>query len=460
MTIVRIIGCAGLLLLVGEWVPALADGTWIELQALPEARQEFPAVLLEGKIYTAGGMMNFTATAVNRFESYDIRANRWQRLADLPLPVHHTAAATVGGKIYVLGGATGTSTPTNRVFAYDPEGNTWSEKARLPLATWAAAVTYQWRIYLFGGTSAPNFSSNPAVPHTQVYTPGTDSWSTNYAPLPLPRNHMAAVRIGTQVYVSPGRTANAADQADRRFHRYDLVRNVWTELAPLPEFYRSGSAMAQVYGTLYLFGGEGSGPVLDKVHAYDAASNAWRRVPDLPEGRHGMGAVTLGNVVCVPGGGFQNGIGPSARAFAFVVPQVGLLSFQRWAGGFFSAGDLESGPDDDFDGDGLSNFEEFALNLDPGVVAAPRQPRLRHTETNQFYLEYEQGQGRAMQWDLSISTDLKQWDLAEPGVDWAESATTDLGLGTERVAVKIFPGGRARLFVRLSPGLPKSPRIP
>jgi N-acetylneuraminic acid mutarotase len=453
MTIARIISCAGALLLVGDLMPALADGTWSELQGLPEARQEFPAVLLDGKIYTAGGMMNFTATAVNRFESYDIRSNRWQRLADLPLPVHHTAMATVGGKIYVLGGATGTSTPTNRVFAYDPEANAWSERARLLQATWAAAaVTYQERIYLFSGTAAPNFSSNPAVPHTQVYTPATDSWSTNYAPLPLPRNHMAAVRIGTHVYVSPGRTANAADQADRRFHRYDLVRNVWTELAPLPEFYRSGSALAQVYGTLYLIGGEGSGPVLNKVHAYDSTSNAWRRVPDLPEGRHGMGAVTVGNSIYVPGGGFQNGLGPSARIFAFTVPQVGLLSFERWAGGFFSSEDAESGPDDDFDGDGLTNFEEFALNLDPGVVSAPRPPRLRRTETNQFFLEYERGRGRAVRWDLLLSTDLTQWSLAEPAVDWAESATTDLGLGTERVAVEILPRSRDRLFVRLSPG--------
>ena len=34
----------------GESMLALADGTWGELQALPEARQEMPAVLLEGKI--------------------------------------------------------------------------------------------------------------------------------------------------------------------------------------------------------------------------------------------------------------------------------------------------------------------------------------------------------------------------------------------------------------------------
>src|SRR5688572_10879424 len=285
MTIVRIIGCAVALWLAGESMRAFADGTWSELQALPEARQEMPAVLLDGKIYTAGGMMDSTATAVNRCESYDIRSNRWQRLADLPLAVHHTAMAAVGGRIYVLGGATGTSTPSDRVFAYEPEANTWSEKARLPRATWAAAaVTYQERIYLFSGTAASSFSSNPGVPHTQVYTPGTDSWSTNYAPIPLPRNHMAAVRVGTQVYVSPGRSANAAEQADRRLHRYDLIRNVWTELMPLPEFFRSGSAMAQVHGTLYLIGGEGSGPVLNKVHAYDPGSNAWRRVPDLPEG--------------------------------------------------------------------------------------------------------------------------------------------------------------------------------
>ncbi len=281
MTTLRIIGgCAVALLFAGESMPALADGTWDELQALPEARQEFPAVLLDGKIYTAGGMMNFALTAVNRFESYDIRSNRWQRLADLPLAVHHTAMATVGGRIYVLGGATGTSTPSDRVFAYDPEANTWSERARLPQATWAAAaVTFQERIYLISGTSASNFSSNPNIPYVQVYTPGSNSWSTNYAPIPLPRNHMAAVRIGTQVYVSPGRTANATDQADRRFHRYDLARNAWTELAPLPEFFRSGSAMAQVHGTLYLIGGEGSGSVLNKVHAYDPGSNAWRRSP-------------------------------------------------------------------------------------------------------------------------------------------------------------------------------------
>ena len=50
-------------------MPVLADGTWGELQALPDARQEFPAVLLDGKIYGAGGMMNFALTAVNRFES-------------------------------------------------------------------------------------------------------------------------------------------------------------------------------------------------------------------------------------------------------------------------------------------------------------------------------------------------------------------------------------------------------
>jgi hypothetical protein len=265
---------------------------------------------------------------------------------------------------------------------------------------------------------------------------------------------MAAVRIGTQVYVSPGRTANPADLAERRFHRYDLVQNVWTELAPLPELYRSGSAMAQVYGTLYLIGGEGSGPVLNVVHAYDSVSNAWRRVPDLPEGRHGMGAVTVGNAIYVPGGGFQNGVAPSARVFAFTVPQIDPLSFERWARGFFSSGDPRSGLDDDFDGDGLTNFEEFALNLDPGVRAAPRQPRLRRTGTNQFFLEYERGRERAVRWDLLTTTDLTQWSLAEPAVDWAESATIDLGLGTERVEVEIFPRGRDRLFVRLRPGRP------
>jgi hypothetical protein len=213
--------------------------------------------------------------------------------------------------------------------------------------------------------------------------------------------------------------------------------------------------MAQVHGTLYFIGGEGSGPVLNKVHAYDPGSNAWRRVPDLPEGRHGMGAVTVENVIYVPGGGFQNGIGPSARVFAFVVPQADPLPFEMWALGFFSSADPARGPDDDFDGDGLTNFEEFALNLDPGVVSVTPRPRLRR-EANKIFLEYERGRGRAVQWDLLISTNLTEWNVAVLAVDWAQNGTTDLGLGTESVSVEVFPRGRDQLFLRFKPTLSKS----
>jgi hypothetical protein len=213
--------------------------------------------------------------------------------------------------------------------------------------------------------------------------------------------------------------------------------------------------MAQVHGTLYLIGGEGAGAVLNKVHAYDPGSNAWHRVADLPEGRHGMGAVTVENVIYVPGGGFQNGIGPSARVFALNVTQMNPLPYELWARGFFSLSDSQSRPDEDFDTDSLTNFEEFALNLDPAVASIAPQPRLRRTETNKLLLEYERGRGRAVRWDLLISTNLVQWSLAVPAVDWADSATTDLGLGTERAVVEIFPRGRDRLFLRVKPALPE-----
>jgi hypothetical protein len=102
----------------------------------------------------------------------------------------------------------------------------------------------------------------------------------------------------------------------------------------------------------------------------------------------------------------------------------------------------------------LTNFEEFALNLDPGVVSVAPHPRLLRNQTNQFFLEYERGRARAVRWDLLISTNLTQWNPGVPAVDWAQSAMTDLGLGTERVSLEIFPRGRDRLFLRLKPGLP------
>ena len=37
-------------------------------------------------------------------EAYDISKDFWGKIAPLPMPLHHTGAASVGGKVYVIGG--------------------------------------------------------------------------------------------------------------------------------------------------------------------------------------------------------------------------------------------------------------------------------------------------------------------------------------------------------------------
>src|SRR5919106_6712988 len=79
-------------------------------------------------------------------------AARWETRASLPVPRTEVAGAAAGGRVVVAGGflADGSSSP--RVDAYDPAGDTWTRLPDLPLGVnHAAAASYGGRMYVLGG---------------------------------------------------------------------------------------------------------------------------------------------------------------------------------------------------------------------------------------------------------------------------------------------------------------------
>ena len=50
----------------------------------------------------------------------------------LPRPLHHVGAASVGGKIYVIGGYISGEGPVNTVYEYDPAIDQWRMRAAMP----------------------------------------------------------------------------------------------------------------------------------------------------------------------------------------------------------------------------------------------------------------------------------------------------------------------------------------
>src|SRR5437763_14843676 len=86
------------------------------------------------------------------FARYDIVADSWTRLANIPGTDHYgSASGAFNGKVFVAGGTTGI---VNTVQVYDVAGNTWSGGTAAPQAFLLAG--YQevgQNLYVIGGFS-------------------------------------------------------------------------------------------------------------------------------------------------------------------------------------------------------------------------------------------------------------------------------------------------------------------
>lgn len=314
---------------------ALAQ-SWSRVADASLARQEIYPAVLDDKIYVAGGILSAAPGFTDLFESYDARADRWTELAPLPEARHHIALAAAGGKIYGIGGFSG-AIPDWRahvsVFVYDAKANRWSTGPSLPQARAEGVVaTVGGKIYFIGGRiptspEAKHISEHADTDRAEALDVRTGQWS-RIADAPSARNSAAGAVIGGKIYVVGGRQMVA--QADGRsrpvnvatLEVYDPARDRWETRSPMP-LAQGGLAATAHDGKLYVFGGEQFVPqakVFAESWVYDPASDRWTALPAMPTPRHGHGAAVVGNRIFLMGGGVKVGVAASAAHEALALP--------------------------------------------------------------------------------------------------------------------------------------------
>jgi N-acetylneuraminic acid mutarotase len=130
----------------------------------------------------------------------------WLYLAPLPHARGEVAVASVGGKVYVLGGyADGfVDQPLNE--EYDPATNTWRPRAPMPRGlNHVGAVGFNGKIYRVGGFLEQN---RTAVSDVSVYDPANDHWQ-KLAPLPSPLGSVALAVLDGKIHAVGGETTSA-----------------------------------------------------------------------------------------------------------------------------------------------------------------------------------------------------------------------------------------------------------
>lgn len=271
-------------------------GEWATAPSLLHPRAAHGVVATDDAIYVLAGIGEGRRPVMD-VERFDGTA--WSDIATLPgKGLNAPSAATVDGKIYVIGGFSGTSNkPTAEVHVYDIATSTWSMAAPLPKASGGhAAVVLDGRIHVVGGGTAQS-----TIADHVVYDPTTDTWTTA-APLSRPKGSPAVTVLDGHIWAVGGRSGYD-DFGDVEV--YDPATDQW---AAGPEIDARGNAGAvAACGTILVAGGQqqNGSSVLDDVFVLDG--DTWRADTPLPVARAFARTVLFGDAVYVVGGSDKYG---------------------------------------------------------------------------------------------------------------------------------------------------------
>ena len=183
-----------------------------------------------------------------------------------------------------------------------------------PRAAGAAAVIGH-KLYVAGGAPQTfNVSSFPVYNTLEIYDFDTGKWSFG-APMQVGRHHISGAAVDGKLYVVGGR--GAKDHSLDIFESYDPKTDEWKTLPKIPLGVASPRVVA-ADGKVVVVGGEdqlnweeGDGWVTPSAWAFDPKLNRWARLPDMRTERRGGGAGFADGRVYAIGGSYCPG--PEAR---------------------------------------------------------------------------------------------------------------------------------------------------
>ncbi len=294
-----------------------AGNVWFSMAPMPTAREGLAAATVNGKIYAIGGQSGSgSGLFLNTVEVYDPSANTWSTAAPMPTARSGLAVAAVNGEIYAIGGS-GFSGYLNTVEVYDPSSNTWSTGAPMPTARYQlAAAAANGEIYAIGGSGSSAYFNT-----VEVYNPSSNTWSTA-PPMPTARQQLAAAVVNGYVYAIGGQNGGFLNTVE--VYNPDLHVEAWSTFPPMPTA-RYGLAAAVVNGKIYAIGGGGSAGYLNVVEVYDPSANAWSTAAPMQAARKSL-AATDNNGLVYAIGGFSDSYLNTVEQYS---PAVTLYTFLK-----------------------------------------------------------------------------------------------------------------------------------
>jgi N-acetylneuraminic acid mutarotase len=244
-------------------VEVLSGGKWTTKTDMSTARDYFvTATRSDGSIVVLGG---FSESMANAILHYDPAADAWDSIGSLSGRVSLAGGTISGDRAVVSGGSHNYTDPLADTAIVDLTTGESTEVAPAPEPfVYAASATIGDKLYVVGGTT--DVFTLGTMDSLRVYDAATDAW-TVLAPFPGgPIDGHQMVALYDHLFVIGG----YADSANvlSTVWRYDVAKDTWEAADPLPNGVADACAVAVGDHIVVLGGLRVSGEPLDEAVAY------------------------------------------------------------------------------------------------------------------------------------------------------------------------------------------------
>ncbi|WP_162564279.1 MULTISPECIES: PA14 domain-containing protein [Microbacterium] len=261
-------------------------------------------------------------TPTSRSYSYNPTTNAWAQIAPLPFlagsgaagtGVTHAGITTDGEDIYLAGGyisangSTGQTFGTVEVYKYDVSANSYQRLPNLPAVRASGSLEFlAGKLHYVTGTNLAR-TTEPTDHWTLDLASGATSWVTAAA-IPAGRNHPGSAVLNGIMYVLGGQTGHDGPSvAHPTVYAYNPATNSWSTMAPMPAAVNHHTSSTFVLGNRIVVVGGKLNHDTDTatVQAFDPATNTWTTLTSLPAPRSSAVGGALGTGFLFTGGGVQ-----------------------------------------------------------------------------------------------------------------------------------------------------------
>lgn len=267
---------------------------------------DFAMVELDGKVLLIGGENS------DKITEYDPVNESWVHQVKLPSSLYKHEAVALGNEIFIPGGYDGIS-HTNKSIKFIKEKIKWTKNAQMKrIACSFSLAEANGKIYVFGGAGGSSTGLN-TLKTVQEYDPITDKWIL-HSDMPYPRMDVAIASLNDKIYICGGKEEFfGGPTEDTTFYQYDPTSKKWDKKADIPEPLAYQSMIGH-NGYIYMTGGKQiinnkvANTPCNFVYRYNPVKDSWEKVKSMNTPRQEHEMVSIKGKIYVIGGRLTSSI--------------------------------------------------------------------------------------------------------------------------------------------------------